>query len=352
LEENAAPLRYRFVTPAHPMITLPRPAVVLFLACALGGLLPAQERAVKWSPWRQVDEKFPNVRIRTNYDDNEGRGWQDGRHHWRYEVKNTSARLAMKVGLAFSQWNLRTRVWDPPAEGMPPPFELDPGEVHEGATVGAERDGFAYRYALGVIGEDGQAKRIVTGLAHSRIVISPIKESSLVANAAHARMQEPERVIAANADQATAAPAPAPVAPSAKPTPPETKTAAPVGPPANLPMNAPALAPVSTEGLDAAAKFSLWTQRAQQGDAESMFQLGRACRFGDGTARDHVAATEWYRQAALRGHAAAMTRLGYAYDSGLGVERSESASIEWWRKAAALGEPDATQKLAKLGLAP
>ena len=82
-----------------------------------------------------------------------------------------------------------------------------------------------------------------------------------------------------------------------------------------------------------------------------MFELGRACRFGQGTTQDHAAATEWYRQAALRGHAGAMTKLGFAYDSGLGIERDEAAAIDWWKKAAAAGEPDAAKKLAKLGVA-
>jgi hypothetical protein len=327
------------------MISSPRSAALLFLLCAVG-LLTAQARPVKWSPWRPIDDKLSTVRLRTSYDDNEGRGWQDGRHHWRFEVKNTSTRSAVKVGLAFAQWNMRTRVWESPAEGLPPAFELDPGEVHEGTTVGPDKDGFEYRYALGLVGEDGRAKRIVTGLAHSRIVTSPIKESSLVANAAHARMQESERMINVSSDRTATAETPA--APPAAPA-----KSAPAGPPAaELPLNAPALPPVSTAGMDTTVKFALWTQRARQGDAEAMFELGRACRFGDGTTRDQVAATEWYRQAALRGHAGAMTKLGYAYDSGLGVERSEGSAIEWWRKAAALGETDAAQKLAKLGLTP
>ena len=83
-----------------------------------------------------------------------------------------------------------------------------------------------------------------------------------------------------------------------------------------------------------------------------MFELGRACRLGDGTKQDHALATEWYRQAAAHGSVAAMTKLGYAYDSGLGVDRDANAAIDWWKKAAALGDAEAAKKLAKLGVAP
>lgn len=334
------------------MIRLPRLAALVFLASLLSGLLAAQARVIKWSPWRPIDDRYLTVRIRTSYDDNEGRGWTDGRHHWRFEVKNTSAKSAVKVGLAFQQWNYRTRVWDSPAEGLPPGFELDPGETHEGITSSPDKAGFEYRYAIGTLGEDAKAKRIVSGLTHSRIVTAPIKESSLVTNAAFTKALAPEMEI-------NAMPAPADTPAVASPTAPSkpAKVAAaaeakPAPAPADLPMHAAALPPASTDGLNPAAKFALWTQRAQQGDAESMFELGRACRFGDGTARDNVAATEWYRQAALRGHAAAMTKLGFAYDSGLGVERSEANAIEWWRKAAALGETEAAKRLARLGVTP
>lgn len=342
------------------MITYRRPVLAAFLFCLLGLALSAQDDAPrKWSPWRPIDEHFNAVRIRTSYDDNEGRGWADGSHHWLIEVKNAGSKATMKVGLAFPHWNGRTRSWEPPAEELPPPFELEPGEVHEGSATGPEKEGFAYRYAIGVVDGDGKAKCVVTGLANSRIVPKPIKESSLVANAAFAKALAEEKKLSPGDSPAAPAPVvapPAAVAVTRKPAPPAAPEAKPADtPPAPLsalPMNAPTLPPASVEGLDAAGKFALWSQRAQQGDAAAMFELGLACRYGQGTTQDHAAATEWYRQAALRGHAAAATKLGFAYNSGLGVERSETTAIEWWRKAAALGDPDAAKKLAQLGVAP
>ncbi|HEY0863162.1 MAG TPA: tetratricopeptide repeat protein [Lacunisphaera sp.] len=334
------------------MITLPRPGLALCLLCLfLPCLLSAQDTR-KWSPWRPIDAQLNGVRIRTSYDDNEGRGWADGSHRWLIEVRNNLKRSTVKVALGFAARDPRSKQWEAPTEARPPSlnFVLEPGEVYEGTAMGSEKGGFDYLYALTPLSEEGKpAGRSVRGLASSRIVSKPIAESSLVANAAFAKALAPEQQIA------QVSPAPAPAAPApAKPVAAPAKPAEPAStpPPAALPMTAPALPPPALEGLDAAGKFALWSQRAQQGDAESMFELGRACRFGQGTTQDHAAATGWYRQAALRGHAGAMTKLGFAYDSGLGVERDEAVAIDWWKKAAAAGEPDAAKKLAKLGLAP
>lgn len=335
------------------MITFSRPVLALcLLNLFLTGLLAAQD-ARKWSPWRPIDAQLNGVRIRTSYDDNEGRGWADGSYRWLIEVRNNLKRSTVKVALGFATKDLRTKQWEAPTEARPPSlnFSLEPGEVYEGSAIGPEKGGFDYLYALTPLNEEGKPSgRAARGLASSRIVSKPIAESSLVANAAFAKALAPEQQIAREA-AAPAPAAPAPVAPVVAPAKPAETVSTPPAPAAALPMTAPALPPPVLEGLDAAGKFALWTQRAQQGDAESMFELGRACRFGQGTTQDHAAATGWYRQAALRGHAGAMTKLGFAYDSGLGVERDESAAIDWWKKAAAAGEPDATKKLAKLGLA-
>ncbi len=342
------------------MITFSRPILVLcLLNLFLAGLLSAQDSR-KWSPWRPIDEQLAGVRIRTSYDNNEGRGWADGSHRWLIEVKNNLKRTTVKVALGFAAKDPRTRQWEAPTEARPPSlnFVLEPGEVYEGSAIGPEKGGFDYLYAITPQNEEGKPSgRAARGLASSKVVPKPITESSLVANAAFAKALAPEQQIAREASPTDpaipVAAAPAVTTPvvttAAKPAPP---AAPPPASPAALPMTAPALPPAATEGLDAAGKFALWSQRAQQGDAESMFELGRACRFGQGTTQNHATATEWYRQAALRGHAGAMTKLGYAYDSGLGVERDEPTAIDWWKKAAAAGEPDAIKKLAKLGLAP
>lgn len=336
------------------MITPSRPVLALCLInLFLTGLLAAQDTR-KWSPWRPIDEQLAGVRIRTSYDNNEGRGWADGSHRWLIEVKNNLKRTTVKVALGFAAKDPRTKQWEAPTEARPPSlnFTLEPGEVYEGSAIGSEKGGFDYLYAITPLSEEGKPSgRAARGLASSRIVSKPIAESSLVANAAFARALAPEQQIARDAS-APAPAATAPAAPAVTVAPKSAKSASAPAAPTALPMTAPALPPAALEGLDAAGKYALWSQRAQQGEADSMFELGRACRFGQGTTQDHAAATEWYRQAALRGHAGAMTKLGFAYDSGLGTERDEAAAIDWWKKAAAAGEPDAVKKLAKLGLAP
>jgi len=336
------------------MITFSRPVLTLcLLNLFLAGVLAAQDTR-KWSPWRPIDEQFNSVRLRTSYDDNEGRGWADGSHRWLIEVRNSHKRTTVKVALGFAGKDPRTKQWEPPTEARPPSvnFVLEPGEVYEGSAIGSEKGGFDYLYAITPMSEeDKPAGRPARGLAHSRIIAKPIAESSLVANAAFAKALAPEQQISREAPVLAAA-APVVAAPVVAPDQPAKPASTPTVPPPTLPLTAPALPPAATAGLDAAGKFALWSQRAQQGDAESMFELGRACRFGQGTPQDHASATGWYRQAALRGHAGAMTKLGFAYDSGLGVERDEAAAIDWWKKAAAAGEPDAAKKLARLGLAP
>jgi len=338
------------------MLTISRRFLALCLVNVfLTGLLGAQETR-KWTPWRPIDEQLAGVRIRTSYDNNEGRGWADGSHRWLIEVKNNLKRTTVKVALGFATKDPRTKQWEAPTEARPPSlnFTLEPGEVYEGTAIGSEKGGFDYLYAITPQGEEGKpAGRAARGLASSKILSKPIPESSLVANAAFAKALAPEQQIAREASTpAPVAPAPvaAPVVAATESVKPQITP--PPAPPAALPMTPAALPPATTEGLDAVGKFALWSQRAQQGDAESMFELGRACRFGQGTTQNHATATEWYRQAALRGHAGAMTKLGFAYDSGLGIERDEAAAIDWWKKAAAAGEPDAAKKLAKLGLAP
>ncbi len=343
----------RYVSAA--MSTLARPVTALILAGLLGSALWGQEPAIKWSGWHAIDERFSLVRIRTSRDDNDGLGWGDGSNHWRVEIKNSFPRATVRVALEFARWNPRTRIWDPPAEPATQGFELEPGETHEDTAVGESKSGFDYRYVITLVPGEGKPPRTAAGFANSRVVAKLIAESSLVTQAAFVKAMAEERRISAGPDP-VAAPPPVETAKPVLPKPAPAPTATPATVlPATLPAvtaKAPALPPASVEGLSPAEKFALWQQRAAQGEAAAMFELGRACRYGAGTALDHAQATEWYRQAALRGHAGAMTKLGYAYDSGLGVERDANAALDWWRKAAALGDPDATAKLTRLGLAP
>jgi len=78
--------------------------------------------------------------------------------------------------------------------------------------------------------------------------------------------------------------------------------------------------------------------RAEAGDAEAQFRLGRMYLYGDGVPQDHDQSVAWFRKAAAQGHPKAQNNLGIAFADGLGVPKDEAQAVEWYRKAAAQGE--------------
>ncbi len=82
--------------------------------------------------------------------------------------------------------------------------------------------------------------------------------------------------------------------------------------------------------------------KAGQGDAQSMYEIGRA--FLDGTYgknKDAAEAAAWFQRAADQGHARAQCALGRCYAEGQGVEASYSEATRWYRKAADQSFPKA-----------
>ncbi|MFZ5670808.1 MAG: tetratricopeptide repeat protein [Pseudomonadota bacterium] len=78
--------------------------------------------------------------------------------------------------------------------------------------------------------------------------------------------------------------------------------------------------------------------RADQGEAQAMYDLGMAYREGEGVERDLAQAVVWLRKAAQRGLPEAMNDLGYAYSRGEGVARDYAEALAWYRKAADKGD--------------
>jgi TPR repeat protein len=78
--------------------------------------------------------------------------------------------------------------------------------------------------------------------------------------------------------------------------------------------------------------------RAEAGDAEAQFRLGRMFLDGDGVSQDHVQSVAWFRKAAAQGHPKAQNNLGNAFANGLGVPRDAAQAVEWFRRAAEQGE--------------
>jgi TPR repeat protein len=75
--------------------------------------------------------------------------------------------------------------------------------------------------------------------------------------------------------------------------------------------------------------------RAEKGDAQSQFELGRAFFFGNlGEAKDEVEAVRWFRKSAEQNYAPAQNSLGVRYAKGEGVAKDEVEAVKWYRKAA------------------
>jgi len=81
-----------------------------------------------------------------------------------------------------------------------------------------------------------------------------------------------------------------------------------------------------------------WTLAAEQGDLESLFNLGQAHRMGLGVAKDEARAFELMRKAAVGGVAAAQSRLGLAYATGEGAALDPIEACKWFELAALRGD--------------
>ena len=97
-----------------------------------------------------------------------------------------------------------------------------------------------------------------------------------------------------------------------------------------------------------------WTLAAEQGDLESMFNLGQAHRLGLGVAKDEAKAFELLLQAAQGGVAAAQSRIGLAYATGEGAALDPIEAFKWFELSAQRGDKAATanRERARMALSP
>jgi TPR repeat protein len=82
-------------------------------------------------------------------------------------------------------------------------------------------------------------------------------------------------------------------------------------------------------------------KRAEQGDADAQFRLGRMYDLGEGWLDDDAEAVKWYRLAAEQGRAVAQYILGQKYEWGFGVPQDIVEAVKWYRLAAEQGNADA-----------
>jgi TPR repeat protein len=90
------------------------------------------------------------------------------------------------------------------------------------------------------------------------------------------------------------------------------------------------------------------TKKAEAGDADAQYNLGRMHAYGDGVPRDMVKAGERWQRAAAQGNAKAQYSLGRMYAYGDGVPRDMAKAREWWKRAAAQGEAEAQLSLGEI----
>lgn len=94
--------------------------------------------------------------------------------------------------------------------------------------------------------------------------------------------------------------------------------------------------------------FKEMMQSAQKGNPVAQNNLGVMYATGNGTAKDFVAAAQWYEKSAGQGYAVAQHNLGGLYEQGLGVPLDPGAAAVWYALAADQGDGWAQVSLAEL----
>jgi len=82
------------------------------------------------------------------------------------------------------------------------------------------------------------------------------------------------------------------------------------------------------------ASFSSEMLQAEQGNAESQYNVGNMFAKGNGTNMDLGQAVGWYEKAASQGHTKAAYKLGLAYYEGSGVRTNARQARKWFSVAA------------------
>ena len=85
--------------------------------------------------------------------------------------------------------------------------------------------------------------------------------------------------------------------------------------------------------------------RANGGETESQFQLGRMLHSGKEVPEDPSAAYQWILKAAESNHPQAQALLASFHEKGIGTNADERKSLEWLQKAALRGEREAQYRL-------
>jgi hypothetical protein len=97
-----------------------------------------------------------------------------------------------------------------------------------------------------------------------------------------------------------------------------------------------------------ADNLSHWQRLAENGSANTQFNLGAMYDNGDGVPEDDTEAAKRYQQAADQGHVNAQFSLGVMYANGEGVAENAAEAAIWYRRAADQGDYRAQYNLGAL----
>ena len=86
--------------------------------------------------------------------------------------------------------------------------------------------------------------------------------------------------------------------------------------------------------------------RAEVGDSEAQFMLGKLYYYGFGVEQNFKVAIEWFKASAKKGHASAQFLLGEAFEKGSGLKRDYTHAAKWYKRAAFQGHYLAMHRLS------
>jgi TPR repeat protein/tRNA A-37 threonylcarbamoyl transferase component Bud32 len=92
--------------------------------------------------------------------------------------------------------------------------------------------------------------------------------------------------------------------------------------------------------------------KAEKGDADAQYELGRCYEEGNGVPKDARTAALWYKRASQQNHPEATLAFACCYRDGIGVPPDGNKAKQLYEKAAELGEAAAYIELSKMYCAP
>ena len=88
--------------------------------------------------------------------------------------------------------------------------------------------------------------------------------------------------------------------------------------------------------------------KAEQGDADAQFNLGRMYDAGQGVPQDFREVVRWFRAAAEQGHESAQFSLGFMYFMGEAIPMDYKEAFRWYRESAVQGNSSAQSSLGSM----